>query len=160
VTILLPFGLAFLALGLVVFGFLARSLRRAQRSRAWPHVEGRLDQASLKRVESLEAAGQGGHAATQVDYVYVYTVDGTEHRGTRVTFSDSMVKTGGALRDLQERLRVGSVPVYYDPANPSESALIPGPTLYNYTPFITAFLLIGIGVAGTFFGPQLLELAK
>jgi len=39
-----------------------------------------------------------------------------------------------------------SIMVYYDPMKPEDSVLVPGTSLYNFTPLITSFLFVAAGV--------------
>ena len=154
------FGVAFLGLGVVAGFFLTRSLLKALQSNSWPKTSGKILQAGLKRVEVSDNSREG-HAATQVDYSYTYTVGDKKFTGSRVTFSDRMVKTGGSLHALINELRDGDdVRVSYDPEDPSTSVLKPGPSIYNFTPFITVFLILSVGVGLCFYSEELLSHLK
>ena len=141
-------GGGFCAVGCVIFLFLSRALKKALNSRSWNCVPGVIQSTATRTVIS-RAPGDSrfsGHAAEIVDFEYVYQVNGITYSGSRVTFSDNVVKSRGALSALADKYREGdSVSVYYDPASPDESVLMTGPSLDNVTPFITAALFLIVG---------------
>ena len=156
-NILYFFGAVFCVVGVVIALFLLYSVIRAYKSKGWPQTDGVIEKAGTRRV--FVHAGEGdhitGHAAESVDYQYRYSVNGKTYHGRRVTFSDKAVKTRGALDKLTRNYREGQrVSVYYNPASPDKAVLEPGPTLYNFMPFITAGLFIAAGVGIIHYGPQ------
>lgn len=155
----LIFGGLFTFLGTSAFAFLSRNLIYACRSQKWPCVSGRLLKTGTRRITVRTGTPVQSTSATVVDFAYAYEVDGRPFESGRVTFSDNIIKTGGSLGRLQEEFRKGeTVLVYYDPANPSFSVLKPGPTVYNFTPFITALLFLAVGIIALFFHEQALEI--
>lgn len=146
-------GFAFIAVGAIISAFLVSKLFKAIQSHQWPYAWGQIDNASTRDVV-VQSPGErvGGHKSTQVDYTYTYEVNDQKYSGQRVTFSDQMVKTAGSLDKLLRDYSDGQqVKVYYNPADPAFSVLKPGPTVYNFTPFITAFLFLGVGIWLAFF---------
>jgi len=148
-AILITMGTAFVAVGVLVGLFFCYRLVQAVRSKSWPTVEGELSAAGLRQVQyrGVEAGGgSDGASAVVADFSYSYSVDGQTYTGQRVTFSDHVNKTMASLKKLQTKYQGQErVVVYYNPANPSQSVLIPGPGVYNFTPFITPGLFIAAG---------------
>lgn len=146
-------GFIFIAVGGIFGTFLIVQLMKAIQSRQWPYAWGKIQKASTRYVIVKSAAERvGGHKSTQVDYTYTYEVNGQPYTSQRVTFSDKIVKTAGTLEKLLQEFGNGQqVKVYYKPDDPSFSVLKPGPTVYNFTPFITAVLFIGAGIWLAFF---------
>lgn len=142
-------GAAFIAMGVLVAFILLRKVSRAMQSKRWPGVMGEILSAGTKRVEFSGVQERGGRdsaAAAVVDFRYRYVVDGEAYEGTRVTFSDFVNKTSGSLEKLQAQFaRAGAVTVYYNPADPADGVLVPGTSVYNFTPLVTALLFVGAG---------------
>lgn len=142
-------GMGFCLVGLATLTFFIHRLRKARRSRHWPVVRGRLEQAGLRQVfyNGREADGSADMAsALVVDFRYRYEVDGTVYQGSRVTFSDHVSKPAGSLRKLQAKFQVGqTVSVYYNPDDPSDSVLLPGPRITHFTPMITSLAFLAVG---------------
>jgi len=144
-------GGVFVLLGMAVsYVFLSKALK-AIKTNQWPSVYGELKSTELKNVVFVgvrEGATRDGSVTTLVNFEYSYEVDGKNYDGKRVTMSDFVHKTGGCLSKLQERYKgqESLVKVYYNPLKPSDSVLIPGAGIYNFTPLITTFGFIGAGV--------------
>lgn len=82
---------------------------------------------------------QRKHAGIQVDVEYMYAVSGVEHRGTK--FSDDNHEMGAGRLEwfAQHRLNDSTVPVYFNPSMPSESALWNEPLVHpvvHYLPYV------------------------
>ena len=143
-------GAAFIFVGVVSGVLLTMKARKAFASTRWPHVYGELESAELKRVvlRGLGPDRTVDHGiGLTTNFRYRYVVAGTPYTSTRVTFSDRVNKPLSSLRNLQERYRgTRHVLVYYNPDNPGESVLLPGASLFNFTPMITSALFIVAGV--------------
>ncbi len=142
-------GSIFIVIGTGTAVFLAWRIRRALASRRWPWVLGELESTGLREIQVR--TGQQRHqlygAGTVIDFRYRYTVNGREYTGSRVSWSDFVTKSGRALRRLQESYAgKRGIMVYYDPLDPEESVLIPGASLYNFTPLITSLLFVAAGI--------------
>ena len=82
-----------------------------------------------------------------MNFNYSYTVANRKYDGSRVTYSDGINKTMRALRKLQDKYQGKSqMQVYYNPKNPNQSVLVPGLSIFNFTPLITSALFILAGV--------------
>ena len=150
---LLVMGSLFVVFGIILLYFLISKLHEAMQSKSWPYVWGNIQTAATRDVVVKSAGDRvGGHKSTQVDYRYTYEVDNVQYTNQRVTFSDNMVKTRLSLDHILKQYgKDQQVKVYYRTDNPSISVLRPGPTIYNFTPFITAIAFIGLGVWLAFF---------
>jgi hypothetical protein len=81
-----------------------------------------------------------------IDMEYRYKVDGKEYCSTRVTFTDFVVKPESSLNKLlQEYIENKNIKVFYNPKKPEKSILVPGMSVFNFTPMITGALLMGVG---------------
>lgn len=145
-------SLGFILVGILTGAFFCYRILQAGRSKQWPWVLGELESADLRQViyNGREIDGSADQASAMVvNFSYQYRVSNHDYRGRRVTFSDSVNKTMGALKKLQDRYQGKSqIKVYYNPHRPEQSVLIPGLNLFNFTPLITSalFLLAGIFV--------------
>lgn len=98
-----------------------------QASPNWPYVEGEMLVAKARaRNETGEQSGTPTHEwFTEVRYRY--TVNGTTYTGDRLrAFGLNHFDEQQALQELAPFPVGQKVKVYYDPAKPSSSVLIPG----------------------------------
>ena len=141
---------AFLLVGLATGGFFCYRILQAYRSNQWPWVLGELESAELKQVlyNGREVDGSADLASAMVvNFAYRYRVKSHDYRGRRVTFSDSVNKTMGPLEKLRDRYQGKSqIKVYYNPRQPEQSVLVPGLSIFNFTPLITSVLFVLAGV--------------
>lgn len=116
---------------------------RAAASTAWPATEGWI---TASRVERVKQRGEGKETYT-ADITYEYSVDGRNFEGDRVWFGDDYsASDASAFRAAVGRYPVGSaVKVHYDPAEPAESVLEPGPT---WSGSILYFIGLGLMTLG------------
>jgi len=140
----------FVLVGLLTGAFFVYRIYQGVASSRWPSVPGELTSSRLKEVvyEGTDAGGGADRAgALVVDFEYRYSVAGQTYEGSRVTYSDHVNKTVGAVRKLQERYRgKRSIQVFYKPGNPSDSVLVPGLSIFNFTPLITSALFVLAGL--------------
>lgn len=134
---------AFLACGLAGLGLILIAVGitgtlPARSSLKWPAVDG--------EILTSEAAFDpfSGHRRARMRYQYV--VDGKPYTGSRVAFNESSifsVVSGGTAAPLFQQYTAGQVvSVYYDPADPGRSVLLPGSGPQSMIP---------IGIGGLFF---------
>jgi len=115
-------GTALAAFGLYMLVHALRSYRSAVASKRWPTTGG-----TLKNVHLWGTRNIGGEmkAVEKLSVQYEYTVGGTLHTGTTVSF---YTLNYPETTDFADRHPEGSeVTVYYDPAHPARSTLVPGP---------------------------------
>lgn len=153
--LLLLMAACFVLVGLLTGVFFFVRIVQAANSKSWPWVIGELESNELRDVVYRGRDSDGGAdlaSARVVNFRYRYRVKNEDYLGTRVTFSDSVNKTGGALKQLQDRYQGKSqIKVFYRPDRPRQSVLVPGLSIFNFTPLITSLLFIAVGVfIGTF----------
>lgn len=149
-TLLVVIGNCFILVGVLTGAFFCYRIFQAAASTRWPFVIGELESTELREVVYRGREVGGGvdeAAAWVVNFKYGYAIADKQYQGTRVTFSDHVNKTMRALRKLQDKYRGQSqILVYYNPKNPNQSLLIPGLSIFNFTPLITSALFILAGV--------------
>ena len=149
-TLIVAIGSCFVLVGVVTGAFFCYRIFQGTTSLQWPFVIGELESTDLKEViyRGRDAGGGPDEAsAWVVNFKYHYTVADEKYQGTRVTFSDGINKTMRALRKLQDKYQGKSqIQVYYNPGNPNQSLLVPGLSLFNFTPLITSSLFIYAGI--------------
>jgi hypothetical protein len=149
-TILILTGSGIIFFGIITAAIFSYRIFQAISSTKWPSVIGNLESAELKEViyRGRDAGGGVDQAgALVVNFRYRYSVADMNYVGKRVTYSDGINKTVRAVKKLQDKYKGKSeVQVYYNPKNPKQSVLVPGPSVFNFTPLITStlFLLAGI----------------
>ena len=143
-------GTFFILVGASTGAFFCYRIVQAARSKRWPSVIGELESSDLREAVYRGRQFGGGPdeaAAWVVDFTYRYNVSGEPYRGTRVTYSDGVNKTMRSLRKLQARYEGKSqIQVFYNPQSPDQSLLVPGLSLFNFTPLITSALFILAGI--------------
>lgn len=122
------FGKYLLAAFVLLFAVLAwRAWQVKQASPQWPTVMGQVTESrAFARNETGDQRGTPTHEwLTEVRYDY--TVDGVRYSGNTLrAFGLHHFNEEQALAELAPFGVGKTVPVYYDPAKPSRSVLIPG----------------------------------
>ncbi len=130
----LPFFLIFLGAFMTVFGaaFLIAFFRRLREGKAslhWPTSPGEVIRTEVVK----EALGRHRGGYTYFPKVeYNYTVDGISYHGTAISafeqsdFEVGMASEKKALKAISPYQLNQTVPVYYNPQQPSQSLLMPG----------------------------------
>lgn len=143
-------GSCFILVGISSGAFFCYRIFQAAKSNRWPFVFGELESTDLREAVYRGRQFGGGPdeaSAWVVNFKYSYTVADKKYQGTRVTYSDGINKTIRALRRLQDKYRGKSqIQVYYNPKNPGQSLLVPGLSIYNFTPLVTSSLFVLAGV--------------
>ena len=100
------------------------NIRRAQISKNWPSVTGRIVTSSF-RAEHRDSDSSDRYIA---DIQYTYDVTGQTYSGNRVAYGlRKEVKSRRTLEELIQRYTTGSeVSVYYNPDDPSSAVLEQG----------------------------------
>lgn len=114
-----------LALGIAALAW--RSWQIKQGSPGWPFVMGEVLEARAKaRNETNDSSGTLTHE-WYTEVRYRYTVNGETYTGNRLrAFGLHHMDEAQALKELAPFQPGTMVRVYYDPAKPSSSVLIPG----------------------------------
>jgi hypothetical protein len=143
-------GSCFVLVGVATGAFFIYRISQGVASNRWPFAIGELESTDLKLViynGTDSGGGTGLASALVVNFRYSYTVADKKYNGSRVTYSDGINKTTRALRKLQKKYQGKSlIQVYYNPANPNNSVLVPGLSLFNFTPLISSALFILVGI--------------
>jgi hypothetical protein len=149
-TLVLIMGSCFVLVGVLTAAFFVYRISQGATSSSWPFVMGELESTDLKEVifDGREAGGGADLAsAWVVNFRYNYSVADRKYGGSRVTYSDGINKTSRALKSLQKRYQGKSlIQVYYNPKNPKQCVLVPGLSIFNFTPLITSILFILAGL--------------
>jgi hypothetical protein len=149
-TLIVVIGSCFVLVGVLTGAFFSYRIFQGTTSLQWPFVIGELESTDLKEVIYRGGDASGGAdeaSAWVVNFKYSYTVANKKYYGSRVTYSDGINKTMRALRKLQDKYHGKSqIQVYYNPKNPNHSVLVPGLSVFNFTPLITSSLFILAGV--------------
>jgi len=149
-TSVLIMGSCFVLVGVATGVFFVYRIYQGVTSSQWPFVVGELESTDLKEVifEGRDIGGGVDSAsAWVVNFRYSYSVADRKYDGSRVTYSDGINKTSRALHKLQGKYQGKSlIQVYYNPKNPKQSVLVPGLSIFNFTPLITSGLFILVGV--------------
>ena len=149
-VLLVIVGNCFVFVGISTGAFFCYRIYQGTSSTHWPFVIGELESADLKQAiyQGREfGGGPDSVSAWVVNFKYAYTVADKKYEGSRVTYSDGVNKTQRALRKLRDSYQGRSqMRVYYNPKNPGQSVLVPGLSLFNFTPLITSALFVLAGV--------------
>ena len=143
-------GSCFVLVGIATGAFFIYRILQGFASAGWPFAIGELESTELKHViyNGTEIGGGADMAsAWVVNFRYSYSVSDKKYTGSRVTWSDGINKTMRALRKLQKKYQGKSlIQVYYNPKNPNQCVLVPGLSLFNFTPLITSALFTLAGI--------------
>jgi hypothetical protein len=149
-TLIVVIGSCFVLVGVLTGAFFCYRIFQGTTSIRWPFAIGELESTDLKEViyRGRDAGGGPDEAsAWVVNFKYSYTVADRKYYGSRVTYSDGINKTMRALHKLQDKYHGKSqIQVHYNPKSPNQSALVPGTSVFNFTPLITSSLFILTGV--------------
>lgn len=134
--------------GMGIIAFLSFLAIRAARSSSWPAASGVLlrkgTQLHVSRDKETELVNW---KSLHIDAEYAYQVEGVEYTSRRVTFCDMVNKPRSSLDNiLDEYLTSEKVTVYYNPMKHSDSVLLPGVKIWNFTPMVTGLFSIALGV--------------
>ena len=119
-------GKVILVVGLPMFAaflyFLARESSRALGSCSWPSVVGAITESRIERITT----GHGTHDDARVRFRY--TVNDASYENDKIAFglARGMLTWGHGQRLVARFPTDATVPVFYNPNNPSVSCLQPG----------------------------------
>jgi hypothetical protein len=124
-------ALTFAGSGLA-FWIAARMRRDSRKSRDWPTVPGKIEE---RGIEAMQTDGRSFTPKVS----YSYTVAGTQYGGQQVYRTGRVGSTKPSAQRLVEGLP-DTIPVHYNPENPSEAFLLPNP---NFLFWIAAAFGVG-----------------
>lgn len=96
--------------------------RKALAAASWPSVEGRITTSAVYTRRDRDDGKLEYHS----NIAFVYSVNGVNLAGNTVRFGFENFGKAAAEHVCARYPAGASVPVYYDPANPSRSVLEPG----------------------------------
>jgi len=156
--ILLITAVILLLLGLALTGFGVVFVSEANESNEWPVVDGNVQNVLVRWTTSSsdgDSANPNREYHYEVTYEYivndqVYTADryslGSGSNAADRSYNEEEQARSAAFAAYQP---AQSVPVHYDPADPSSAVLSPGANWGTYVPLIMGLLLL-LGGAGVF----------
>jgi len=115
-------GCAFTLLGLYMLRFSVLNFRKALASEGWPTVRGELLEVTLWGRRNVKGEAK---EVERLRLKYQYEVDGRSHSGTAVSYFTLVYPE--TVEFAEAHPEGSEVQVHYDPANPADSVLIPGP---------------------------------
>lgn len=149
-TLVYLVGLAIVAL---IWFLHIRTARKAEAAASWPTVTGAIESSAVR--EKVETDSEGdSETAWYPEVAYAWTVNGQRHTGRRIQFGETpRFAREAAAQAVCDRYRAGaSVPVRYNPADPSEAVLeTRKPSPFKAIVF-TVVVLILTAVFGTVVG--------
>ncbi|CAN5235491.1 hypothetical protein BH10PSE6_BH10PSE6_54280 [soil metagenome] len=136
-----------------IAGVIVYKMGEVRRAARWPSAQGRIVRSGLRTVDSETAGGTRGRGNVP-DVRYVFSVDGVEYRGKRISIGEIPPDSPGVEAAL-ELYQVGrTAPVYYNPDNPKEAVLERDPPVNPRTMYAISagVMLVGFVVVGAFSG--------
>jgi hypothetical protein len=137
-------SLILVAAGVALLVYERESIYWGVKSRQWPTTLGRLVARTDDPIDVMHSVGVNGlvrMAGSVPVYWYEYSVNDTTYRANRYSFG-SVFDTLAPHYTLDE-----PVAVYYDPANPRDSVLKPGPPVGAFiglVPIVTAGFILAL----------------
>lgn len=119
--------------------------RNATKSQQWPSVEGSITLSDM----ATNYDSEDGSVTYSAKVFYAYSVGGTAHTGSTVSFGDYGSSDPSHAGGIVSRYPAGSrVQVYYDPVDPNNSVLEPGATWSSFVGVIAGIVFLVIGILG------------
>lgn len=139
---------AFITIGAAIIIALSYIAIRASKSTAWGKTSGiLLDKGTRLHISKDIQTEAINWKSVHIDIEYEYKVDGVKYISKRATFSDIVNKPMSSLDSLlNEYLSSNNIVVYCNPKKHSDSVLLPGVRIWNFTPMVTGALFIGAGL--------------
>lgn len=112
------------ALGFFLIAYSQRSRQLAQVSQRWPQAQGQIVRAEVEMSVSHDSDGRSIQRYYPM-VEYAYTMGGQTYTSRRIAFgaTNTYGRVAEAARELARYPLGQSVPVYYDPARPTEAVL-------------------------------------
>lgn len=136
-------GTAFSLFGIYLLVYAIKNYKRAVASQHWPKVSGKLVSVDLWGTRNIDGEMKD---ADRLSVAYEYDIQDKIHKSTSVAFYTLIYPE--TIEFSEKNPPDSLIDVYYDPAAPEESVLIPGPQKGNkrYSELILAILCVLIGV--------------
>jgi hypothetical protein len=105
-----------------IAGMIVYKMGEVRRASRWPSAPGRIVACKTRKVHTKQRGGAPS-VGNVPDITYVYTVDGVEHRGKRISIGE-IKPDSPEVEAALDRYQVGRAgPVFYNPAKPDEAVL-------------------------------------
>jgi hypothetical protein len=140
---MLLFGVVWTAIAVYIF-------TRSRKSASWPEAVGKVLFTEVRRVDTVTSSARTGSLTYQPYIKYEYSVGGSRYENAAYSVAARAWTADPApAADILTRYPVGGdVPVFYDPSNPRDSALIPGDSGGNWYFLALGGVFITVGVVG------------
>lgn len=149
------FGL-FALFGLVFAGIGAGTWMKAESTRRWGPVDGKVVASTVDRHHSSKS---GTTYSAAVDYDYEY--EGKVYHGSKIAIMSSSSSDRGAAQRTADRYAAGAtVTVYVNPADAYEAVLQPGGEGVALVFVLFGGVFAAIGVAGLVNAPNIIARAR
>jgi|TARA_Y100000310_G_C20564064_1_gene754556 hypothetical protein len=113
-------------------------------TRSWNTTVGMVYSSEIEFATA--SLGATGGAFYSPDVTYRYQIAGTSYSGHSIYYSDQALLSFEAAQRLVDRFPTGEVTtVYYNPGNPEETVLLPGPSPLMWMLFAPAILFLVMG---------------
>lgn len=155
--VLTVLGLSMAAFGIYFIGY-------SNEATSWPSVEGRIVQTTVR----AWTPGGTGRALTPSErqrrrrfypeVTYQWTVNGQSFTGSRYSLGESQDDHAERAEAVEAARRFpagGPIEVFYDPDDPSSAVLNRARQGGAYVPLPLGLLMLGVGLAGLKYLPQL-----
>ena len=139
-----------IVLGLAMCGFGVYFVQLGFEARSWPEAKGRILSTTVK-VSTSRSSGSRSTSYSREYYPnirYSWSVDGVQYTGDRYRLGTTHEKYR-ERSDAEEAAKAfpggTTIPVYYDPKNPSEAVLEKDTSWSVFVPAILGLLFLGTG---------------
>lgn len=105
-----------------IAGVIVYKMGEVRRASRWPSAPGTITGCKTRKVHTKQSGGASS-VGNVPDITYVYTVDGVEHRGKRISIGE-IKPDSPEVEAALERYQIGRTgPVFYNPEKPDEAVL-------------------------------------
>ena len=137
----------FVGVGALIVAASYKPVASAKEASNWPTTSAIITQSTVERITTKQKKSDGSNRMEdritfRPSIMFEYSVDGIEHTGTTLSFSQRTYSTTEDAASLLKGYTVGSAtPVHYNPDNPQESVVQPaGEPSYLFTYFGTLII--------------------
>lgn len=132
-----------------IAGLIVYKMGEVRRASRWPSTPGRIVASKTRKVHTTQSGGAPS-VGNVPDITYLYTVDGVEHRGKRISIG-AIKADSPEVEAALERYQVGRTgPVFYNPAKPDEAVLERDPPASPGVMYAIAGGLVLVGLVVVF----------
>ena len=132
-----------------IAGVIVYKMGEVRRASRWPSAPGKIIGCKTRKVDTKQSGGASS-VGNVPDITYVYTVDGVEHRGKRISIGE-IKPDSPEVEAALERYQVGRIgPVFYNPAKPDEAVLERDPPASPGVMYAIAGGLVVVGLVIVF----------